>query len=354
MTSVSNALTERSRTQIAIWLLVVCALIYAMVVLGGVTRLTRSGLSMVEWDPIMGVVPPLTDSQWQETYRKYQQFPEYRELNRGMSLHEFKSIFWMEYAHRLLGRAIGIVFLLPLLYFLLRRRIRGSLIPKTVTMFVLGGLQGLLGWYMVKSGLVDRPHVSQYRLTAHLLAAFAIYAYIGWVALGLLWPRANNTAVTGVAGLRRFGYLVTALVVLMVTTGGLVAGTKAGFAFNTFPLMNGSLLPDGMFGLQPLWTNFFDNLATVQFNHRWLAMITAAVVIAFWFRSRRQLLHPRTRLVAHLLLAAGVVQITLGLLTLLLVVPVPLAAAHQAGALALFSVALVMNFELRRRDTAPV
>ena len=174
---------------IAIWLLVCCATIFAMIILGGVTRLTGSGLSMVQWEPIMGVLPPLNQSEWEETFLLYQQYPEYKLKNFAMSLGEFKSIFWFEYGHRLLGRSIGIIFLLPFLFFLIKGKINRALTPKLIAMFVLGGLQGLMGWYMVKSGLVDDPHVSQYRLTAHLALAIIIYAYIFWVALDLLVPR---------------------------------------------------------------------------------------------------------------------------------------------------------------------
>jgi len=338
---------QRNNRQIAVWLLICCTLIFAMVVLGGVTRLTRSGLSMVEWDPIMGIIPPLTESQWEETFGKYKQFPEYQKINEGMNLGEFKSIFWFEYAHRVLGRTIGLAFLLPLLYFLLAKKIRRSLVPKLVTMFILGGLQGLLGWYMVKSGLVDRPHVSQYRLTAHLAAAITIYGFIFWVALDLLLPKGGARDARTVAPLRRFGLFTTMLVSLMIITGGFVAGTKAGFAFNTFPLMNGQWVPEGYMVLEPWFSNFFDNIAAVQFNHRFGALLLCIVVFGFWFAAQRFDLVARTRTVFHLLLAMLVIQVTLGITTLIYVVPVALAAAHQGGALVLLTIALMLNHELR-------
>ncbi len=315
---------KNSDRPIAVWLLICCVLIFAMVVLGGVTRLTQSGLSMVEWDPIMGVLPPLTGDAWQATFEKYQQFPEYQKINRGMSLGEFKTIFWMEYAHRILGRLIGIVFLVPFLYFLMRRQIRRELIPRLVVMFVLGGLQGLLGWYMVKSGLVDKPHVSQYRLTAHLMLAFAIYAYMYWTALGLWSPAPRAGDRRDQATTRRLGWLVTAGVVLLAITGGFVAGTKAGFAFNTFPLMQGRWLPPGYLAMEPVWRNLFENIATIQFNHRWLAMLLAILIAGFWWRVRRVDVAPRARTATHLLLVMLVIQIALGITTLLWVVPVPL------------------------------
>ena len=329
---------------IAVWLLTCCALIFAMVVLGGVTRLTHSGLSIVEWDPIVGAIPPLTQSQWEKTFDQYKQTPEYRKINAGMSLSAFKGIFYVEWAHRLLGRLIGAVFLLPFLYFLIRRRIPRELVPKLVTMFVLGGLQGALGWYMVKSGLIDIPRVSPYRLTAHLAFAILIYAYIFWTALGLLYPR-ESLPTPG--KLRRFGTVVTALIFLMILSGGFVAGNKAGFAFNTFPLMNGRFVPEGMYAMQPWWTNLFENIATVQFNHRLIAYLLCLVIPAFWLTAMRSALPARPRGGMHLLLGWLPVQITLGIATLLLVVPVALAAAHQAGALVLFTIALFVRHALR-------
>ena len=336
----------RDRRHIALWLLVCCALIFAMVVLGGVTRLTRSGLSMVEWDPIMGVVPPLNQAQWEETFEKYKRFPEYQKINRHMGLAEFKRIFWFEYSHRLLGRIIGLAFLLPFLYFLLRRKFTTALVPKLIAMFVLGGLQGLLGWYMVKSGLVDKPHVSPYRLTAHLAAAVAIYAYIFWVALDLL--KGARPAVTGaVTALRKYAWGVTALIGLMILSGGLVAGNKAGFAFNTFPKMHGRWVPEGLLAMEPWWINAFENIATVQFNHRLLALVLVAAIVGFWIYARRQSLERPLGRGIHLLLLMLAVQVALGISTLVYVVPIPLAAAHQAGALALLTIALYVNHRLR-------
>lgn len=336
---------QDSNKAIAIWLIVVAALIFSMVVLGGVTRLTRSGLSMVEWDPIMGAVPPLTAQQWDETFEKYKQFPEYQKINRHMDVHEFKSIFWFEYSHRLLGRTIGLAFLLPFLVFLARRKIDKSQAPKFILMFVLGGLQGLLGWYMVKSGLVNRPHVSQYRLTAHLLAAIAIYSYILWVAWGMLIPRAD-TDDTLLRPVRNIAYAVTTIIVLMIMSGGFVAGTKAGLAYNTFPTMNGYWIPDGLYALQPWWFNWFDNTTTIQFNHRMIAWLLILGIPAFWFYATRRIEEPRIRLALHLLLGMMVIQVTLGIATLLHAVPVALGAAHQAGALLLLTFALHLNRRL--------
>lgn len=337
--------SENSRRAIAIWLLVVCALVFAMVVLGGVTRLTRSGLSIVEWQPLMGAIPPLTHADWLELFEKYKLTPEYRKVNVGMDLAGFQNIFWLEYFHRLLGRLIGLAFALPFFYFLARRQIGRALAPKLWLLFALGAAQGLLGWLMVASGLVDMPRVSPYRLTAHLGLAILIYAATLWVALGLLYPKPPATD-TG-AALRRFGLAVTALVYFMILTGGFVAGTHAGFAFNDWPFMHGRWIPEGLYATQPLWADFFENVATVQFHHRLVAYLLCLVIPAYWFMARRQRLAARTRTLLHLLLAMLAAQVTLGIATLLYVVPVSLAAAHQAGALVLLSLALLLNHSLR-------
>jgi len=336
---------QDSSRAIAIWLFIVAALIFSMVILGGVTRLTRSGLSMVKWEPIMGVVPPLSQKQWQKTFDKYKQFPEYKKINRDMSVDEFKSIFWFEYTHRLLGRTIGLAFLIPFLVFLARRKIKKSYATKFVIMFVLGGLQGLLGWYMVKSGLVNKPHVSQYRLTAHLTAAIAIYAYILWVAWGLILPKLPQSGAS-LQKVRRYAMAVTALILLMIMSGGFVAGTKAGLAYNTFPTMNGYWIPEGLYALKPWWINWFENVTAIQFNHRMIAWLLMACVPAFWFYATRVIQQPQLRLGLHLLLAMLAIQVTLGITTLLFAVPVALGAAHQAGALILLTIALYINRRL--------
>lgn len=337
--------TLHTHRPIAYWLLAVAALVFAMVVLGGVTRLTHSGLSIVEWQPLVGTVPPLDDAQWQALFEKYQLTPEYREVNRGIGLGGFKQIFWLEYFHRLLGRAIGVVFLVPFLWFLVRRRIERPLVPRLALLFALGGLQGLLGWLMVKSGLVDIPRVSAYRLTAHLGLAVLIYGAMLWVALGLLSPRPG--AAPSAAPLRRFGLAVTGLVYFMILTGGFVAGTRAGFAFNDWPFMNGHLVPPSLWALEPWWRNPFENLATVQFDHRLIAYLLCLAIPAYWWMARRHELERGTRTLFHLLLGALAVQVTLGIATLLHFVPVSLAAAHQAGALVVFTLAIVLSHRLR-------
>jgi cytochrome c oxidase assembly protein subunit 15 len=332
--------------RIALWLMVCCAMVFAMVVLGGVTRLTGSGLSMVEWDPIFGIVPPLSEADWDATFSLYKESPEYRKINVNMDVHGFKQIYWFEFAHRLLGRTIGLVFLLPFLFFLLTGRIRRPLIPRLAMLFVLGGLQGVLGWYMVKSGLVDNPHVSQYRLTAHLAAALVIYSYMLWVALGL-WTNAGRApSAPAPRGLRRFAALLGGMVFLTALSGGFVAGLKAGFAYNTFPLMDGHWIPEAMFLQTPAWRNFFENIAAVQFDHRLLATLVFIGCASFWLAARRYTLPASARIGVHALLVAVVLQVTLGISTLLLHVPTPLASTHQAGALLLLTVVLFVNHRL--------
>jgi cytochrome c oxidase assembly protein subunit 15 len=336
-----NPVQERTERLIAAWLLACCVMVFLMIVVGGVTRLTHSGLSIVEWQPLIGTLPPLSEQQWQEAFAKYQLTPEYQQVNFAMGIAEFKGIFWWEYFHRLLGRLIGFVFFIPYALLLLRRRLHGPLAWKLLGIFLIGGLQGAMGWYMVKSGLVDDPRVSHLRLTAHLGIAFVILAAMFWVALDLLAPRQEpDPPDPRVAGLGRVAGALAALVFLMALSGGLVAGIRAGFAYNTFPLMNGQWVPSEIFMIEPWHLNFFNNMATVQFDHRLLAWLLAFLVPWFWWRLVRAGTGHRARLAAHLLFGALAVQIALGIATLLLVVPIPLAAAHQGGAVLLFAAAL--------------
>jgi heme a synthase len=350
----SRAADRRAPRAVAIWLLICCALVFAIVVVGGVTRLTHSGLSITEWQPIVGTLPPLSAAQWDEAFVKYQATPEYRQVNKGMSLDAFKSIFWWEYAHRLLGRVIGAAFALPLAWFVFRRRLPPGLVPPLIAIFALGGLQGALGWYMVQSGLVDDPRVSQLRLAAHLGLALLIFAAMFWLALSLLRPvSAAPHAAAATTGrragrLQRFALLIVALVFLQALAGSLVAGIRAGFAYNTFPLMNGRVVPPEILSLAPWYRNFVDNMATVQFDHRMIAWVLGLLIPAFWFLVRSHA-PPRVKLTADLLLAALLLQFALGIATLLLVVPLPLAAAHQAGAALLFAAALNAAHVLRVR-----
>jgi len=332
---------------VARWLLTCCVLVFAMVVLGGVTRLTGSGLSMVDWKPVTGVLPPLSDDEWQRVFDMYQQTPEFIKKNSHMDVHDFKGIFWLEFLHRLLGRLIGVVFLVPFVIFLARGYIARAEWPRYLAMFALGGMQGVLGWFMVKSGLVDNPAVSQYRLTAHLVAAFIIYAFMFWVALSLLYPARDDDRHSWFG--RTLG--LTAMISITIVSGGFVAGLKAGKLYNTFPMMGDYWMPPGMLAIEPWWRNFFDNIATVQFDHRVLAVSTFLLVVAYWWRARSIDLEPRLRKAVNALLHTGALQVALGITTLLLVVPIPLAAAHQAVAMLLFTVALYVLHGMRGRPS---
>ena len=341
-------MSQTTRRRMAAWLLLCCALLFVLIVVGGATRLTRSGLSIVEWQPIIGTLPPLHEAQWLELFDKYKQTPEYRQINFGMSLDAFKGIFWWEYAHRLLGRLLGIAFLVPMLWFLLRGHLDRTLALKLAGIFALGSLQGLMGWYMVKSGLVDDPRVSHFRLTAHLGLAFLIFAAMFWVALDLLRIEGTRAMPARPRLLARAALVLVWVVFAMVLTGGLVAGIRAGFAYNTFPLMNGHVVPPEIFMIDPWYLNFVNNMATVQFDHRLLALLLALGVPALWLASRRIATTGSTRTAANWLLAALAVQIVLGIATLLLHVPVALAAAHQAGAVLVFATALWLAHGLRK------
>ena len=343
MIAVSPSELRRRHTALAVWLFAVAAMVFLMVIIGGLTRLTGSGLSMVEWRPVTGWLPPMSSAEWEAAFASYRQFPEYQKINAGMTLEEFQGIFWLEYIHRLWGRLIGVVFAVPFLVFLARGWIDRAMMSRLVGLFVLGGLQGALGWYMVKSGLVDHPDVSQYRLAAHFVVALAIYAALVWMAMGLLRSRAAPAAPDAP---RRHGYALLTLVLVTATSGAFVAGLDAGYGYNTFPLMDGALLPEGLFAESPWWMSFFEDRTTVQFTHRILALTTLAVALALWLRVLSSQAGRAAQWAAHATGAAALFQASLGIATLLLVVPLPLAAAHQAGSLVLLTAALWLAFEL--------
>ena len=354
-------LAAPSLRAVAAWLLACCGMIFAMVVIGGITRLTVSGLSITEWQPVTGIIPPLSAAGWAAEFEKYRHIPQYRALNSGMSLADFRTIYWWEYVHRLWGRLIGVAYAVPFFYFWLRGRLPRHLLVPLGGILLLGVVQGTLGWYMVESGLADRIEVSQYRLVAHLVLALAIYALTLWIALGLL--REPPQAMTP-ARWRRASEILIALVALTIAAGGFVAGLHAGLIYSTFPLMDGSFVPTGYAQLQPFMRNWFENIAAVQFDHRLLAEATAYLVLVLWIAglriqlsseaARRTPLPHSSHLALHALFAAAAVQFALGVSTLLLVVPIPLAAAHQGGAVLLLTTAIVLRHTLRapRLDAA--
>jgi cytochrome c oxidase assembly protein subunit 15 len=324
------------------WLIIVATLVAAMVIIGGLTRLTGSGLSITEWRPVTGILPPSTDLGWQQEFGKYQRIPQYRLENRGMTLGQFKSIYWWEWTHRVLGRLIGAVFLLPFVFFAWTGAIERKAIPRMLTLFALGGLQGLIGWWMVQSGLETRVSVSQYRLAIHLGAALLLFAAVFWTALEYLHASLQHD--TGHPRYR--GVAFAALVYLQMLLGALVAGLHAGLIYNTWPTMNGRALPEDPFFSTPWWSNFFENPGLAQFDHRLGAYAVAASALALWWIAVRENLKGPTRLSVYAIAFIVTIQIALGIEALLNRVPLVLSALHQVTALTLFAAALWHAFDL--------
>jgi len=323
----------------AYWLSICCGMVFFMVLLGGITRLTGSGLSITTWEPITGLVPPLDDAAWRRAFEAYQGTPQYQELNRGMPLSEFKTIFFWEWLHRLWGRLIGIVFAVPLAVLLVRGRIGRTLALRLGMILALGGLQGGIGWFMVQSGLEDATSVSPYRLALHLVVALVIYSVLLWTALDV---RGGSRKVAST----RLGWVALALLGLTISWGALVAGLRAGLIHNTWPLMDGDLFPDSATLLRPLWLNPFENPVAAQFIHRWLGPLTLLAVLAWVWRCRRV----GGAGLAALALAA-LAQVGLGLATLLSHVEIIIAVVHQAGAMILLTLLLYNLWRLCGRPT---
>ncbi len=350
-------MTDRLRP-VRAWLLALCALILALMAVGAITRLTGSGLSIVEWAPIMGAIPPLSADDWERTFAKYREYPQYRLKNAGMTLAQFQFIFFWEYLHRLLGRLVGMAFLLPWLWFLATRRITGRLALRTGVAFVLGGMQGLLGWYMVKSGLVEKPSVSHYRLAAHLSLALIVFAYLSWLYHCLRAARLDDIHQTGPASTplhSRLGFdshsrlqlgAITALLALQIVYGAFTAGLKAGFGFNTFPKMGGEWVPRTFLTTEPTWLDLLENPATVQFVHRWLGIALVLLVTAHVVAGWKRLAPGDARSKLAWLGVSVWAQAALGLATLLYVVPIALATLHQLGAALLVGI-VVWNWHGR-------
>jgi heme a synthase len=357
-----------ARRAVGLWLVCVALLVAAMVTLGGLTRLTGSGLSITEWKPVTGVIPPLTEQAWQAEFANYQKIPQYRYENRGMGLAQFQSIYWWEWAHRLLGRLVGAVFLLPFFVFAAMGAIPRREWPRMILLFGLGGLQGVVGWWMVQSGLETRVSVSQYRLAIHLGVAIILLGALLWTALEYLRdrfppplagevprpaaPRAQRSERGG--GGKLLAFVLVGLVYLQMLMGALVAGLHAGLIYNTWPSMNGRFGPEDAFVLRPWWRNFFENPGLAQFDHRMLAYVVAAASAAFWLAIRRTKVDGHVRASSNALIAAVLVQIALGIATLLNQAPLLLAALHQATAVAVFAAALWNAFEVAEISTTIV
>jgi cytochrome c oxidase assembly protein subunit 15 len=327
-------MSSTGRNPVTIWLFACCAMVIAMMLIGAVTRLTESGLSMVEWRPLIGWIPPLSETEWQRVFDLYRKTSEYALEHAGMTLADFKTIFWWEFIHRLWGRLIGIVFALPFLWFLIRRAIDRPLVPHLVALFLLGGLQGVIGWWMVKSGFVARTDVSQYRLVVHLAMALGILAYLLWIALG----RAMPDGVAAEGGVRHAAWLLFAAVAVTVVAGGFVAGLNAGLIHNQWPLMGGAFVPPDYLSGDGWWTDVFEHAPAAQFHHRVLAYIAVAAVAIFAWRARAA--GGVLRKLAMAVAVVAALQLALGIVTVIHVVPVGLGVAHQAGAIALFCLAV--------------
>lgn len=336
----SDVMTPRNRRLVSLWLFISAFMILVMVALGGATRLTGSGLSIMEWAPLAGTLPPWSHAEWERLFKLYQEIPQYELLNQGFGLAGFQNIFWLEWSHRLWGRLIGLVFFVPLVVFALRGAIPRRLIPRLVLLFVLGGMQGAVGWFMVASGFFpDSTAVAPVRLVVHLSLALILYAVILWTALSVRAPRPAGSPVWP----RRLASATLVLVSLTIVAGGFTAGLHAGLAYNTFPLMDGQLIPSGYAMLQPFPRNLIQNIAAVQFNHRLLATLTVVVALAAATAAWRVARWPALALA----LVVGL-QYVLGVATLLAVVPVSLAVAHQFNAVLLLTAALVLRHQLRR------
>lgn len=330
-------MTISDRKHVGFWLFTCCTMVLLIVWIGGITRLTESGLSIVEWKPFSGIVPPLNEADWQEEFAKYKRSPEYKKVNNGMMLSEFKSIFALEYIHRLGARLLGLVFLLPFLYFAYRKKLDRPLMVKFALIFILGGLQGAIGWFMVKSGLQDDPHVSQYRLALHLGGGFLIYGLLLWQALCL---RRNGTFTPLKSHITLVTRMLLDVIFLQVLSGALVAKLHAGLIYNTFPLMDGKLIPNGIFMTAPWYLSVFEDVTTVQFMHRVIACVIATLTAYIFIYTQLYITNKLIKISVNLMTLMVLLQISLGIATLLGAVPIALASMHQIGALMLFSMTL--------------
>lgn len=348
MTALASTIRpESSDRPVALWLLVLCAMVLIMVVLGGATRLTGSGLSIVEWRPVTGILPPMSAAEWQAAFDAYRATPEFRAVNFWMTVADFKSIYWLEYLHRLWGRAIGVAFVLPCVYFLIQGRIGATHRPAFAILFALGAAQGALGWAMVASGLIDRPSVSHYRLAAHLALAAAIYGWMLWMAMALLRGPRSPRGPRSSAMPARLGMIAIGLIAITLVWGALVAGLRAGAIYNTFPLMGDELIPFEFLALVPWPINLVENPASVQFIHRALATTVLLVVLALWVLAARAPHGARASVASRHFAIAALVQYGLGIAALLSQVALPLGLLHQAGAFVLLGFGLWFVREVR-------
>lgn len=329
---------------VVLWLLSGCFLIFCMVVIGGITRLTGSGLSITEWKPIMGAIPPMNDTDWNIAFEKYKQIPQFQKVNAHFELNDFKRIFWWEWIHRQLGRIIGIVFIIPFVYFLLRKKFSGPVLKKMLFLFALGALQGFLGWFMVSSGLSERTSVSHIRLAIHLITAFVTFGFTLYFALQLFYDDHRPLPSSGNRKIINFFF---GLLIVQIIYGAFVAGMHAGKLHTTFPLMSGKVIPSGMFFIDPLWENLFSNPVTVQFIHRFFAFAIVFMTAIIYYRAQEEPVNKHQRKGINLLILGVFVQFLLGVFTLLSAVNITLASLHQVGAFFLFSVGVFLMYHYR-------
>lgn len=330
---------------VVIWLFSGCLLIFLMVVIGGITRLTNSGLSMVDWKLIMGMLPPLSEAEWITTFEKYKQFPEYQQVNFSFTLQEFKAIFFWEYLHRMIGRFMGMVFIIPFFIFLIKKRLSKKIIRQSIILLAMGAFQGFLGWWMVKSGLNKNPDVSHYRLAIHLITAFITFAFTFWVALGIIYPKPSSQNFKSPRNLL-LGLLF--IIIIQIVYGAFVAGLNAGFVMNTWPKMGKQWVSDSVTIMQPLWLNFIDGIGGVQFVHRYLAIIVVILIIYLLIISVKYPISTLQKKSLTTLIIVVFIQFMLGIFTLLFAVPIALGVIHQVGAFILLGTVVFALFQFRK------
>jgi len=332
---------------VIIWLFTGCFLIYAMVVIGGITRLTGSGLSITQWKIVTGTIPPLTEAAWQEEFESYQQTPQFQLINSHFELADFKNIYWWEYIHRLLGRIIGIVFIVPFIWFWVKKKLPQNFMKKAMVLFALGGFQGFLGWFMVSSGLSENIYVSHYRLAIHLISAFAVFGFTFWYGLDLMRPVTPPPSGEAGRGLLRLSVILFIVIILQIIYGAFVAGLKAGYGYPTWPKMGDAWMPDDVVALEPIWKNFFEGHAGVHFLHRSIAYLVVALVGLLYYKARKIQVSKSVMKIVNTLGIIVLVQFTLGVITILYGVPITIAILHQTGAFFLFGTTLLLLHKIK-------
>jgi len=331
---------QANHKPVVIWLLTGCFLIYVMVVVGGITRLTGSGLSITQWKVVTGTLPPLSEESWQKEFDSYKQTPQYQLINSDFTLSDFKGIYWWEYIHRLLGRLIGIIFLIPFIWFWIKKKLPDGFFKKAMILFFLGGFQGFLGWFMVKSGLSENIYVSHYRLAIHLISAFTVFGFTYWYALALTSPRSSEQKEG--SKIKRPAILLFAVVIVQIIYGAFVAGLKAGYGYPTWPKMGDQWVPEDVTALEPAWINFLEGHAGVQFIHRYLAYVVVLIVGIIFYRAQKTSITSAQRNIINTLGIIVLTQFILGVITLLYGVPIVIAVLHQTGAFFLFAASLLL------------